>query len=35
LIVACVVLNIYRNYFNLVAKPDIDFPVANRSAASG
>jgi alkylhydroperoxidase family enzyme len=34
-IVAAVVLNIYRNYFNLVAGPEIDFPVANKSAAAG
>lgn len=25
-IVACIALNIYRNYFNLVAAPEIDFP---------
>ena len=34
-IVAAVVLNIYRNYFNLVAAPEIDFPFPNRSAAIG
>ena len=34
-IVATVVLNIYRNYFNLVAGPEIDFPVVSRSAAIG
>src|SRR4029077_300503 len=34
-IVACVVLNIYRNYFNLVAGPEIDFPVVKRSVAMG
>jgi alkylhydroperoxidase family enzyme len=34
-IVAAVVLNIYRNYFNLVAGPEIDFPVAKDSAAVG
>ncbi len=34
-IVAAVVLNIYRNYFNLVAGPELDFPVANTSAAVG
>ena len=34
-IIAAVVLNIYRNYFNLVAEPEIDFPFPNRSAAIG
>jgi alkylhydroperoxidase family enzyme len=34
-IVATVVLNIYRNYFNLVAGTEIDFPVVSRSAAIG
>jgi alkylhydroperoxidase family enzyme len=34
-IVACVVLNIYRNYFNLVAGPEIDFPAVKRSVAMG
>jgi alkylhydroperoxidase family enzyme len=34
-IVACIVLNIYRNYFNLVAGSEIDFPVVTRSAAIG
>jgi len=34
-IVAAVVLNIYRNYFNLVAGPEIDFPVVNKSTAVG
>jgi hypothetical protein len=34
-IVAAVVLNIYRNYFNLVAGPELDFPVANKSTALG
>jgi alkylhydroperoxidase family enzyme len=34
-IVACVVLNIYRNYFNLVAVPEIDFPLVSRGAAIG
>lgn len=34
-IVAAVVLNIYRNYFNLVAGPEIDFPVVNRGTATG
>ena len=32
-IIAAVVLNIYRNYFNLVAEPEIDFPFPYRSAA--
>ncbi len=27
-IVAFVALNLYRNYFNLVAAPEIDFPAA-------
>jgi alkylhydroperoxidase family enzyme len=31
-IVASVVLNIFRGYFNLVAAPDIDFPVVQTSA---
>jgi hypothetical protein len=26
-IIAVVVLNIYRSYFNLIARPEIDFPV--------
>jgi alkylhydroperoxidase family enzyme len=26
-IIASVVLNIYRSYFNLIARPEIDFPV--------
>jgi alkylhydroperoxidase family enzyme len=34
-IVACVVLTIYRNYFNLVAGPEIDFPAVKRSVAMG
>ena len=34
-IVACIVLNIYRNYFNLVAGSEIDFPAVTRSAAIG
>jgi hypothetical protein len=34
-IVACVVLNIYRNYFNLVAGPEIDFPAVKRSVTMG
>ena len=34
-IVAVIALNIYRNYFNLVAGPEIDFPVVNRSTAVG
>jgi alkylhydroperoxidase family enzyme len=34
-IIAAVVLNIYRNYFNLVAEPEIDFPFPNSSAAIG
>ncbi len=33
-IVACVVLNIYRTYFNLVAGTEIDFPVVNRTTAN-
>ena len=34
-IVAAIVLNIYRNYFNLVAGPEIDFPaVKNISVAA-
>ena len=32
-IVAAVILNIYRNYFNLVAGPEIDFPLVNKSTA--
>ncbi len=34
-IVASVVLNIYRNYFNLVARPELDFPAANKATAVG
>jgi alkylhydroperoxidase family enzyme len=34
-IVAAIVLNIYRNYFNLVARPELDFPVVTRSTAIG
>jgi alkylhydroperoxidase family enzyme len=34
-IVAVVVLNIYRNYFNLMARPDTDFPAVNRSTEIG
>ncbi|HLX14080.1 MAG TPA: carboxymuconolactone decarboxylase family protein [Bradyrhizobium sp.] len=34
-IIATIVLNIYRNYFNLVARPEMDFPVVNRVAAAG
>jgi len=34
-IVACVVLNLYRNYFNLVARPEMDFPAVHRSPAIG
>jgi alkylhydroperoxidase family enzyme len=34
-IVAVIVLNIYRNYFNLIARPEIDFPVVDRGAAIG
>jgi uncharacterized peroxidase-related enzyme len=30
-IIASVVLNIFRSYFNLVAAPDIDFPVVRTS----
>lgn len=31
-IVAIVVLNIYRNYFNLVARPEIDFPAVREAS---
>lgn len=31
-IVAFVVLNIFRSYFNLIAAPEIDFPVVRTSA---
>jgi len=34
-IVATIVLNIYRNYFNLVAAPELDFPPVGYSAATG
>jgi hypothetical protein len=34
-IVATVVLTIYRNYFNLVAGTELDFPAANKSTATG
>lgn len=34
-IVAAVVLNIYRNYFNLVAGPELDFSAAKKSAGVG
>jgi alkylhydroperoxidase family enzyme len=34
-IVATVVLTIYRNYFNLVAGTELDFPAANNSTATG
>jgi len=33
-IVAVIVLNIYRNYFNLVAVPEIDFPASSAGAAA-
>jgi alkylhydroperoxidase family enzyme len=33
-IVATVVLNIYRSYFNLVADPEIDFPVMRAGTAA-
>lgn len=33
-IVACIALNIYRNYFNLVAAPEIDFPASGAGAAA-
>ncbi len=32
-IVAAVVLNIYRSYFNLVARPEIDFPAVRAGRA--
>jgi len=32
-IVAAVVLNLYRSYFNLVARPDVDFPLVKAGAA--
>jgi uncharacterized peroxidase-related enzyme len=32
-IVAVVALNIYRSYFNLVARPDVDFPLVKAGAA--
>jgi alkylhydroperoxidase family enzyme len=31
-IVACVVLNIFRGYFNLMAAPEIDFPVVRTNS---
>jgi alkylhydroperoxidase family enzyme len=33
-IIAFVALNIYRNYFSLVAMPEIDFPVSSPGAAA-
>jgi uncharacterized peroxidase-related enzyme len=32
-IIAVVVLNIYRSYFNLIARPEIDFPVVRADRA--
>jgi alkylhydroperoxidase family enzyme len=34
-IVAVIALNIYRNYFNLIARPEIDFLALNSSTAMG
>jgi alkylhydroperoxidase family enzyme len=34
-IIAFVVLNIFRNYFNLIAAPEIDFPVVTTGALAG
>ena len=34
-IIATIVLNVFRNYFNLVAQPEMDFPAANALAAIG
>ncbi len=33
-IIAVVVLNIYRSYFNLVARPDVDFPVVTTGGST-